>query len=67
MHDEGWLSGCLYINVTPKESPMSGNLVICLDNDSSSGNSEEIQKNYPRWNWRYVSLSSIAAELHNTV
>ena len=31
MHDEGWLSGCVYINVPPKETPKSGNLVICCD------------------------------------
>ena len=32
MHDEGWLSGCIYINVPPKDTPKSGNLVICHDN-----------------------------------
>jgi len=33
MHDEGWLSGCVYINVPPKETPKSGNLVICCDDN----------------------------------
>ena len=44
MHEEGWLSGCLYINVPPKESPTSGNLVVCLDDDSSSLNSDKDTK-----------------------
>ena len=41
IHDEGWLSGCLYINVPLKESPTSGNLVVCLDDDGSSLNREK--------------------------
>ena len=44
IHDEGWLSGCLYINVPPKESPTSGNLVVCLDDDGSSLNSDKSTK-----------------------
>ena len=44
IHDEGWLSGCLYINVPPKESPTSGNLVVCLDDDSSSLNPDKNTK-----------------------
>ena len=44
IHDEGWLSGCLYINVPPKESPTSGNLVVCLDDDGSSLNRDKNTK-----------------------
>ena len=44
IHDEGWLSGCLYINVPPKESPTSGNLVVCLDDDGSSLNPDKNTK-----------------------
>ena len=44
MHDEGWLSGCIYINVPPKETAKSGNLVICLDDDRSSFNQDENTK-----------------------
>ena len=44
MHDEGWLSGCLYINVPPKESPRSGNLVVCLDDDRPSFNPDRNTK-----------------------
>ena len=44
IHDEGWLSGCLYINVPPKESPTSGNLVVCLDDDRLSFNPDKNTK-----------------------
>ncbi len=44
MHDEGWLSGCLYINVPPKESPTSGNLVVCLDDSRLSFNPDKNTK-----------------------
>ena len=44
MHDEGWLSGCIYINVPPKETAKSGTLVICLDDDRSSFNQDENTK-----------------------
>jgi tetratricopeptide (TPR) repeat protein len=30
IHEEGWLSGSVYINVPPKLKPNSGNLVVCL-------------------------------------
>jgi Flp pilus assembly protein TadD len=29
MHDSGWISGSIYINVPPKSKPDSGNLVVC--------------------------------------
>jgi hypothetical protein len=31
MHDNGWLSGSIYINVPPKLTIDSGNLVVCID------------------------------------
>ena len=31
MHDNGWLSGSIYINVPPKINTDSGNLVVCVD------------------------------------
>ena len=31
MHDEGWLSGSIYINVPKKKNTNSGNLVVCID------------------------------------
>ena len=31
MHEEGWLSGSIYINVPPKMNKDSGNLVVCVN------------------------------------
>ncbi|MDA8713951.1 tetratricopeptide repeat protein [Planktomarina temperata] len=31
MHDNGWVSGSVYINVPPKINKDSGNFVVCLD------------------------------------
>ena len=31
MHEEGWLSGSIYINVPPKLKTNSGNLVVCIE------------------------------------
>ena len=31
MHENGWISGSIYINVPPKLTPDSGNLVVCID------------------------------------
>ena len=33
MHEEGWLSGSIYINVPPKLNKDSGNLVVCLNDE----------------------------------
>jgi hypothetical protein len=30
MHDNGWITGSIYINVPPKSETDSGNLVVCL-------------------------------------
>ena len=31
MHENGWLSGSIYINVPTKKTKGSGNLVVCVD------------------------------------
>ena len=31
MHENGWISGSVYINVPPKSNTNSGNLVVCVD------------------------------------
>ena len=35
MHDLGWLSGSVYVNVPKKLEADSGNLVVCIDDDES--------------------------------
>ena len=34
MHERGWISGSVYINVPPKLKEDSGNLVVCIDSES---------------------------------
>jgi len=41
MHENGWVSGSVYINVPPKLKADSGNLVVCIDNEN---NREENKK-----------------------
>jgi tetratricopeptide (TPR) repeat protein len=36
MHDKGWISGSVYINVPPKVNEDSGNLVVCLDSEKDN-------------------------------
>ena len=31
IHEKGWISGSIYINVPPKIKTNSGNLVVCID------------------------------------
>ena len=31
IHEDGWISGSVYIHVPVKSQPDSGNLVVCLD------------------------------------
>jgi len=33
MHENGWLSGSIYINVPPKKNTNDGNLVVCIEDD----------------------------------
>ena len=35
MHDLGWLSGSIYVNVPPKLQADSGNLVVCIDENEN--------------------------------
>ena len=35
MHEQGWISGSIYINVPPKSKADSGNLVVCIDDEES--------------------------------
>ena len=38
MHERGWLSGSIYINVPPKKKTDSGNLVVCIDDKENDKN-----------------------------
>ena len=43
MHDLGWLSGSIYINVPQKSELESGNLVVCIDeNENKNENKKSI-------------------------
>ena len=33
IHENGWISGSIYINVPPKLKIDSGNLVVCIDDE----------------------------------
>ncbi|MCE2872065.1 MAG: 2OG-Fe(II) oxygenase family protein, partial [Oxalobacteraceae bacterium] len=46
IHNRGWLSGSIYINVPPKSNIDSGNLVVALGKDSDT--------TYPRLNSKKV-------------
>ena len=41
MHDYGWLSGSIYINVPPKSKTDSGNLVVCIDEQISENDTQK--------------------------
>ena len=44
MHDRGWITGSIYINVPPKSKADSGNLVLCLsDEDDLFGTKKKHQ------------------------
>jgi hypothetical protein len=45
IHDHGWLSGSIYINVPPKLKNNSGNLVVCLNSDQNNKNHNYDGKN----------------------
>ena len=38
MHETGWMSGSIYINVPPKVERDSGNLVVCIDDKENDEN-----------------------------
>ena len=44
MHEKGWLSGSVYINVPPKKENNSGNLVLCIEDDEFLGTKIENPK-----------------------
>ena len=37
MHEQGWLSGSIYINVPEKSKTDSGNLVVCIEEERLTG------------------------------
>ena len=41
MHDYGWLSGSIYINVPSKLQTDSGNLVVCIDDQISENDTQK--------------------------
>ena len=36
MHENGWVSGSVYINVPPKLKTDSGNLIVCMDDNENN-------------------------------
>ena len=44
IHENGWLSGSIYINVPPKKNVDSGSLVVALGRDSDATNSRQNTK-----------------------
>jgi len=44
MHDSGWITGSIYINVPPKSETNSGNLVLCLSDQEHVPEVEKSQK-----------------------
>ena len=45
IHDHGWLSGSIYINIPPKLNINNGNLVVCLNNQQNEISSNNKDKN----------------------
>lgn len=43
MHDTGWITGSVYINVPPKSKADSGNLVLCLSDQEHVSEAENSQ------------------------
>jgi tetratricopeptide (TPR) repeat protein len=44
MHDTGWITGSVYINVPPKSKTDSGNLVLCTSNQEHALGAENSQE-----------------------
>jgi len=44
MHESGWISGSVYINVPPKSETNSGNLVVCIEENRLSGKNTSQEK-----------------------
>jgi tetratricopeptide (TPR) repeat protein len=45
MHENGWISGSIYINVPPKFNLNDGNLVVCIEDDALLYQSQDNKKN----------------------
>lgn len=45
MHEKGWLSGSIYINVPAKSNSNDGNLVVCLEDDQYLTESQKNKQN----------------------
>jgi Tfp pilus assembly protein PilF len=45
MHEKGWISGSIYINVPPKLNINDGNLVVCIEDDALLSESQDNKKN----------------------
>ena len=45
MHEKGWISGSIYINVPPKLNKNDGNLVVCLEDDAMLSDTQHNKKN----------------------
>ncbi|MDA9783767.1 tetratricopeptide repeat protein [Gammaproteobacteria bacterium] len=45
MHERGWLSGSIYINVPSKSKPESGNFVVCIEEEYLTGENRNQEKN----------------------
>jgi len=45
MHEQGWLSGSIYINVPEKSKTDSGNLVVCIEEEQLTDKHKDQEKN----------------------
>jgi tetratricopeptide (TPR) repeat protein len=45
MHENGWISGSIYINVPPKLNINDGNLVVCIEDDALLSETQDNKKN----------------------
>ena len=41
MHEEGWISGAVYIHVPEKQHANSGNFAVCIDNEGIEQNTNK--------------------------
>ena len=45
IHEKGWISGSIYINVPPKLNINAGNLVVCIEDDALLSEPQDNKKN----------------------
>ena len=45
MHERGWISGSIYINVPPKSKTESGNFVVCIEEEYLTGENRYQEEN----------------------